>query len=228
MCNQACIDFAKAYLSEDDVKRKDVIEVGAFDVNGSLRSVVEALQPARYTGVDIKPGKGVDQVCRAENLVRRFGNSSFDVIICTELVEHIRNWKTAISNFKNILRPKGIIIITTRSKGFGYHGFPFDFWRYEISDLESIFSDFVIETAQKDPEMLGVFVKARKPKNFIENNLDKYELYSIEFNRKSTIVESSLYFPLFFAIRIISKEWPERFKQTEAYKKFKIWKKSIF
>lgn len=228
MCNQACIDFGKTHLREEDIRGKDVIEVGSFDFNGSLRSTVEALQPAQYIGVDIHPGKGVDQVCRAEDLVRRFGHDRFDLLICTELLEHVNNWKKTVGNFKNILKPEGIIIITTRSKGFGYHGWPFDFWRYEISDMERIFSDFVIEVAEKDPSMTGIFIKAKKPKNFIENRLDAHRLYSIELNRRSTIAESAIYFPMFFIIRLISNEWPERVKQTEAYKKFKAWKKARF
>jgi hypothetical protein len=40
MCNAACIRFGKAQLSKDDIRMKRVIEVGALDLNGSLRGVV--------------------------------------------------------------------------------------------------------------------------------------------------------------------------------------------
>ncbi|MFH1442167.1 MAG: methyltransferase domain-containing protein [Candidatus Omnitrophota bacterium] len=226
MCHEACIDFGKINLRVEDVKDKDVIEVGASDLNGSLRSTIEALGPKKYVGVDIQSGKGVDIICKAEDLIRYFGSNKFDVLIATEVIEHVSDWEKVISNFKNILKPNGVIIITTRSKGFHYHGFPFDFWRYELSDMEYIFSDFIIEVAEKDPLALGIFIKARKPENFIENNLSTYRLYSIDLNKKSTVREIALCFPFFYIIRTVTNKWPEAIKKTEAYKKFKAWKKA--
>ncbi len=69
MCNQACIDFARANLTAQEVKGKDVLEVGSLDRNGSLRAIVEALQPKGYVGADLSAGPGVDGICPAEDLV---------------------------------------------------------------------------------------------------------------------------------------------------------------
>lgn len=194
MCSEACIEFGRTNLKEEDIKEKSVIEVGAFDVNGSLRPVVEAFRPISYIGVDCQVGSGVDLICDAHDVLDRFGYETFDLLICTELLEHIRDWRKVISNFKHILKPNGVLLITTRSKGFPIHGHPFDLWRYEISDMRSIFSDFIIEVIEKDSLSPGVFIKARKPSTFIENDMSNYQLYSIiKGERTKTIIEVGTY-----------------------------------
>jgi SAM-dependent methyltransferase len=143
--------------------------------------------------VDIQKGPGVDVVCRVETILDAFGKESFDVVISTELIEHVREWRTVISNIKHICRGNGILVITTRSRGFHYHGYPYDFWRYELADMEYIFSDCVIERLEKDRLAPGVFMRARKPKDFVDKELADYALHSIIVNRRvREIDENSL------------------------------------
>jgi len=186
MCNQSCIEFGKANLTVENIKNKSVLEVGSVNINGSLRSIIEALEPSLYIGVDIHMAPGVDVICNADNLVNHFGQEKFDVLISTEMLEHVSNWQEVVSNFKKVLKPNGILLITTRSIGFPYHGAPYDFWRYQLSDFKTIFSDFKIEVLKKDNEEPGVFLKAVKPINFKEKNLDDYLLYSIIKHKKIT------------------------------------------
>jgi len=96
-----------------------------------------------------------------------------------ETLEHIEHWQLAISNFKNICKPNGTILLTTVSKGYGKHDYPSDYWRYEISDLEYMFSDCVIEKTEGNDRNHTVFIKVRKPVDFIEINLSDYKLYRI-------------------------------------------------
>ena len=183
MCNAYCILFGAMNLQPEEVQGKKVLEVGSYDTNGSLRPLIESYRPAQYTGVDIQNGPGVDVICKAEDILEVFGKESFDVIISTELLEHIRDWRKAISNFKDVCKIDGIIFVTTRSHGCPYHGHPYDFWRYEIDDMKRIFSDCTIEKLEKDP-LSGVFAKMRKPQKFVVRDLSDYKLYSILLNQR--------------------------------------------
>ena len=198
--NQSCLNFGQKL----NVKGKRVIEIGSLDVNGSLQPLLKAQEPLEYIGIDIKAGRGVDIVLDAED-VMKFGKNSFDVVVSTELLEHTYNWRKVISNIKNICKPDGIILITTRSKGANYHSYPHDFWRYELEDIERIFSDCEITDLEKDPELPGVFLKAIKPKNFKENNLSQYKLYSIISNKRVLEIKPEDYKTLYFAYTIVKR-----------------------
>lgn len=183
MCNAYCILFGAINLKPEEVKGKRVIEVGSCDVNGSLRSLVESYYPAECIGVDIAEGPGVDMICKAEDILDRFGKESFDIVISTELIEHIWDWRKVVHNIKNICKAGGIILITTASYGHPYHGHPYDFWRYELEDMKHIFSDCLIEKLEKGPTT-GIFIKAEKTHDFVEKDLADHKLYSILLNKR--------------------------------------------
>ncbi len=136
----------------------------------------------------MQAGPGVDAICDATELVARFGPDAFDILISTELLEHVRDWRAVISQFKRVLKPGGLLLITTRSPGFGYHAYPSDFWRFEPDDLRAIFADFEIETIARDPASPGVFLTARKPAPFVEQNTETLALFSILTNQRTHTV----------------------------------------
>src|SRR5262245_27728467 len=113
MCHDACIDFGRRNIHSSDVKEKDVLEVGSRDINGSLRPYIASLGPRSYVGVDSERGPGVDEVCPAEQLIHRFGSESFDLVISTEMLEHVRDWRAVVSNLKRTVRPGGTLLFTT-------------------------------------------------------------------------------------------------------------------
>lgn len=184
--NVSVLEFFIENLKKEEINNKKIIEVGSKYVNGSVRPIIEKFfQPEKYIGVDIEEGKFVDEVLPAEKLIQYFGSESFDVVISTELLEHVKDWRIVIHNMKGVLKEGGYLYITTRSKGSPYHGWPYDFWRYEIEDIKNIFSDFIIEKLDKDDiNSPGIFFKSKKPNNFKENDLANYELYSILENKR--------------------------------------------
>ena len=121
----------------------------------------------------------------AENLIEHFGSDSFDVVIATELIEHVRDWKLVVNNMKELLKRGGRLYITTRSYGFPFHGYPLDFWRCEVKDMQTIFSDFRILALQKDSHEPGVFLRAEKPDGHGPNNLEDVAIYSMILGKRT-------------------------------------------
>jgi SAM-dependent methyltransferase len=150
------------------------------------------MEPKSYLGVDIINGPGVDEISNVEELVERFGPGAFDVVISTEMIEHVAEWQAAVSNLKRVAAPEGVILLTTRSKGFPLHDYPADHWRFEPEDMRVIFSDCVMEQLEKDaPQDPGVFVKVRKPSEFQELDLGGYALYSMVSNGRAVTSENA-------------------------------------
>lgn len=198
MCHMSIVMFAARNLTQEDVRGKSVIEVGSMDINGSIRPIIELLYPSEFVGVDITMGRGVDKICAGEDLVKEFGAERFDLVISTELLEHVHDWQKVISNMKGVCKSGGVVLISTRSYGYPYHSHPYDYWRYEVEDIKNIFSDCKIEHLETDRELPGVFLKSRKPDRFVENDLTDYELYSMVIGRKVASVSSSDFRSLHF------------------------------
>jgi SAM-dependent methyltransferase len=156
------MEFLRKEIKYSEIAGFDILEVGAQDVNGSPREVIQPLNPGKYVGIDFTQGKGVDLVMDVAKLSQYFGPAAFDVVISTEMLEHAKDWRTAVDQMKTVLRVGGMLVVTTRSKGFPYHGYPHDYWRYRIEHFEKIFSDMAAVTLQSDPQFPGVFLKAWK------------------------------------------------------------------
>jgi SAM-dependent methyltransferase len=215
MCNQACEVFAQR-IREADVRNKRVLEVGSRNVNGSLRVKIEALHPASYLGIDIEQGPGVDELCGIDQLIDRYGEQAFDVIICTEVIEHVRDWRGGIQNLKAVLRPDGALLLTTRSSPFPYHGFPFDFWRFEVEDMRQIFADMTVDAIEPDPSMPGVFVLVRRPAVYAATSLSNIELYSVVSKQRCAEISSLDMLPIWVrwaAGRILPRQFKDAVKR---------------
>jgi SAM-dependent methyltransferase len=170
------LNFVTSSVAIDDVAGKSVLEVGSMDVNGSARSVLTPLDPSRYVGIDMVAGRGVDQVMSVSFLTDHFGPEAFDLVVSTEMLEHVQDWRWAVAQLKRVTRSGGCLLVTTRSPGFHYHGYPHDFWRFTVDDFRHIFSDMHDVSVESDESSPGVFVFARRPTEFQELDLSGYEV----------------------------------------------------
>lgn len=185
MCTAACLEFTRTGIAPHEIVGADILEVGSRDHNGTVRSLIQRHGPRSYVGLDMLDGPGVDVVGKAEHLVERFGVATFDVVIATELLEHAQHWRDVVRGLKGVLRPGGLLLLTTRSKGFPFHDCPLDFWRYEQEDFRRIFADMDIERLESDDlRTPGVLLRARRPAELPQADLEDIHLYSIVARRR--------------------------------------------
>lgn len=154
--------WVKAKIDEHALSG-DVLEVGSYDVNGSVRALFAG---GEYIGVDMREGPGVDQVAEAKALP--FEEKRFDVVVSTEMLEHDATFWLSLPEMARVLRPGGHMLITARSTGFPIHDFPSDYYRFSPEGLAFLFElagcDSVEIIPDPDPLSPGVFGLAAKPK----------------------------------------------------------------
>ena len=162
----------------NEIRGKAVLDVGSRNWDMTITNYVKSLSPQFFCGVDLLAGFGVDAICGGQDLVSHFGREKFDVTICLEVMEHVKEWREVINNLKEVTKIGGLIVLTTRTRDYPVHGYPEDYWRYELEDIESIFEEFHIEDSFDDSNAKGVYVIARKLKSEI-NDLSNINLHSV-------------------------------------------------
>jgi SAM-dependent methyltransferase len=106
------INGPRAINNETDLPAKRCgLDLGGADVNGTARSVIPDVDV--WYGLDIAPGPGVDLVADAtdDERMRNYADL-FDVVLCTELLEHVENWRAVLDNAWSVLAPRGTAFFT--------------------------------------------------------------------------------------------------------------------
>jgi len=131
-----------------------------------------------YTGIDVDesghPTEDKKFDLLWDNKKLPFDNDSFDVIICTEVLEHVENLDVTIKELKRVLKKKGSLFVTMPFI-WVEHEKPFDFRRFTSFGIKKFFLDNGFELV--------------KYKKLVNGKLAYYQLLLSELNR--TLVEDS-------------------------------------
>jgi SAM-dependent methyltransferase len=103
-----------------------VIDIGAQDVNGSLRQFCP--KSNMYIGVDFIDAKGVDVVISDPNELP-FENDSIDICVSSSCFEHSEFFWLTFNEIMRVLKPSGLFYLNAPSKG-AFHRYPVDCWRF--------------------------------------------------------------------------------------------------
>lgn len=107
---------------------------------GAKHSPYRALIPhLEYLRLDIAPESKPDILGSVEDI--KWEDNYFDTVIATELLEHIAYPERAVQEIHRVLKPEGIVIISTRFI-FPYHPGPKDYYRFTKDSLALLFKNF--------------------------------------------------------------------------------------
>ena len=162
-----------------------------------------------YIGLDIESGLNYENV-NADFLwdgsIMPFEDSSFDVVISTEVMEHVPDPDSYLMEVKRVLKPGGMFFFTVPFL-MSLHEVPNDYYRYTPFALEMIFKRVGFITITIKPmggynaamaQMLGLWVnmylwgRKKKMMRVIAKPLIKYlyqnDKVSLDFKKSTMIV----------------------------------------
>lgn len=102
-----------------------IVDLGAMNVNGSYG---ELFPGGDYVGVDLEPGPGVDVVL-SDVYHLPFEDSSVDLILSGQMLEHCGQFWRVFSEIRRVLRPEGRAYLIAPSSG-PVHRYPVDCYRF--------------------------------------------------------------------------------------------------
>jgi SAM-dependent methyltransferase len=92
-----------------------------------------------YSSLDIVDTPIVDIVCNAEDMP--MDDRSFDLVLCTQVLEHCTNPHLIVNECHRVLREGGTLIVTAPSV-YPVHGYPADNWRFMPDGMRHLLREF--------------------------------------------------------------------------------------
>lgn len=143
------LDLIKKGAQQYDTTGAKVLEIGP----GEYQVVKEYFTSSTIYQMDIDPEADVDIVADItdpkEVAAIVICYPDFDVVVCTDVLEHVTDPFAAINNIAAVMKKGGIALISTplnfRMHGMGGYtkkqGLPPDYWRFTETGLRTLISD---------------------------------------------------------------------------------------
>jgi SAM-dependent methyltransferase len=130
-------DFIFERLGQYVISNTMFLDVGCGDQ--PWRQYVDRLG-GQYVGTDMRRNGGATALVIGKAECLPFLNSSFDVILCSEVLEHVIDARDVFGELSRVTRSGGKIIITTPFH-YPLHGEPLDFCRMTEYQLRQFASE---------------------------------------------------------------------------------------
>lgn len=169
------------------IRKSKILDVGAGDLRHKID--VFSLYGNRYFSIDVKKSghkgfKNPDKFFDGEKIP--YLSNSFDVVILTEVFEHVQNIDKLVLDIKRVLKKNGKLIFSVPFL-WPEHEIPYDFRRLTSYGLKYYFKKkgFKIlhyKKLNKGLNALGYIISSEMSKNNYKHNyfLDNFFRYSVK------------------------------------------------
>lgn len=130
--------FQDAGRAAAAIRTCTILDVAPQD-HGGVRPYLSG--DARLTTFDIDPDSDADiigDICEHNSSL---ADSSFDIVVCTEVLEHVSNPFSAVAEIHRLLKPGGVAYLSAPFN-FRIHGPLPDNWRFSEHGWRQLLSDF--------------------------------------------------------------------------------------
>jgi SAM-dependent methyltransferase len=100
-----------------------------------------------YVGLDVASGPEVDVLVRPDG-TWPLDSARFDVVLCTQVLEHVENLELTLNEIVRVLKPGGVAVVTFPFL-YNEHGEPYDFRRMTVHYAKRLFPRFQIEALER-------------------------------------------------------------------------------
>jgi len=125
--------LSKVMFKREFIKNMVHFTGEVLDVGCGSSPFRKLFQDIHYTGIDIVEGPYVDVVAPADNIP--FHDNRFQTILCTEVLEHVKEPREVLNECNRVMKDGGIMYITVPMTWY-LHYEPYDYYRFTKYGLQ--------------------------------------------------------------------------------------------
>ena len=146
-----------------------------------------------------------------------FPDNFFDLICAFEVIEHIKDYKKALAEFYRVLKPGGLLLISTPNKAIYSPDskkpfYPFHFHEFYLEDLKTMLKDFQIQ------KIWGQYIKGRKMLRYSAWNPKRWiRIIFANLPFPTKVLATRLYLKIYFLAFKKGIYRPKEIKPSDVY-----------
>jgi SAM-dependent methyltransferase len=181
--------------------QEPIYEFGSMQVPGQegFADLRQYFPNMKYIGADMSPGLGVDVVLNLHSI--NLPSESVGMVISCDTLEHVEYPRKALSELFRILKPGGILIISSVML-YKIHAAPNDYWRFTPEGFKSLLSEF-------DSSYVDWNGKEENPHTVIGVGIKREFLFDKLISRRTewrSVKDTSLWNKIFTLVVKVKKE----------------------